>query len=51
MIRVSAAASFLLPLSRPSNRDFKELCNSMGRAQLGLQGAAWVLISTQLHSL
>lgn len=47
-IIVSAVVSFLLPLSRPSNRDFKELCNC--RAQLGLQGTACVLIPFQLPS-
>lgn len=50
-IGVSAVVSFLLPLSRPSNGDVKELCNCMVIAQLGLQDAAPVLISFQLPSL
>lgn len=50
-IRVSAVVSFLLPLSRTSDRDFKELCNFIVIAQLGLQDAAPVLISFRLPSL
>lgn len=48
-IRVSVVVSFLLPLSRPSNRDFKEPCNSMVIAQDSLQDAVFLLHSSFLH--
>lgn len=50
-VRDPVVVSCLLPLSRPFNRDTKELFNSMGTAQHSLQGAVCVLISFQLPSL